>query len=431
MQRLYALPAVAVAVLLLAGASYCASIAEVKSGDWLQVTVEGVVTYLEPLECYIESPDRSGGIWVRGSTEGVGIGDSVLATGTFAVVDGEPAITAASILPHGMPSEIRPFGMRNSAIGGASKWSPLSIKDFRGAAWSPAFGANNTGVLVTTWGTVTGAYYSPINDTHWFYVDDGSGVVGDCGDKGVLVYSQAEAHRGDFVSVTGVSSTEPSLDDPGRLVRVLRTRQAADVGALGDGALAGRFEVFADEFNSPVLDRRWIVTQGKGSWSLQEKPGWLSITPSTQPGWPCWVWEFSQCPRGDWDLETKLQLLWIGGLNVYVNGVYVCLMDRTGPIDTQVSEFGLVGVTRDSSNYQYLARILDQYVPIPTGDTCWFRVRRRGATVSVQSSYDGVNYTQWTSTTRPEGGYLTVLPFGTGDQFRACIDYFRLSEVKE
>ncbi len=93
-------------------------------------------------------------------------------------------------------------------------------------------GARNTGLLVTTWGTVNAVYYSPISDAHWFYIDDGCGVVSDYGDNGIIVYSPADVRQGDFVTVTGVSSTEVSFDDPTRLVRSIRPRTADDVRVL-------------------------------------------------------------------------------------------------------------------------------------------------------------------------------------------------------
>ena len=196
----------------------------------------------------------------------------------------------ASLYPYGQPAAIRPFGMKNATIGGAPKWSPMRISDLSRQkvleghtwtwhySWNPVCGPTNTGLLVKTWGTVK-ALYQSLDGTRWLYVDDGSSVVTDFGDVGVLVYSDAEVNRGDFVSVQGISSCEPSLEEPGRLIRVIRTRDPADIVVLKAREPS---QPFSDEFDKPTLDQRWGAVAGDGSVSTSAEPGWLAITAQPQ-----------------------------------------------------------------------------------------------------------------------------------------------------
>ena len=62
-------------LLLMCGAAQAVSIAQAKSSPaMMRVSVDGVVTYIEPGECYVESTDRAGGVWVIAPTDGVSIG---------------------------------------------------------------------------------------------------------------------------------------------------------------------------------------------------------------------------------------------------------------------------------------------------------------------------------------------------------------------
>ncbi len=417
-------------VLLAGGTGWCASIAEVKSaGNWMQVTVEGIVTYLEPLECYVESADRSGGIWVRGSTEGISVGDSVLAGGTFAVVDGEPAVTAASITKQGIPSVIRPFGMSNASLGGASKWSPVSVTDFRGGAWIPARGANNTGLLVTTWGTVRAIYYSPVSGARWLYIDDGSGVVSDSGDSGVLVYTDAEVNRGDFVRLTGVSSTEPAMDGPPRLIRVVRTRSAHDVRVEKAQELPDRSALqFSDEFDEPEVDPRWSLWSHwpQDAVSLKIMPGWLtlvleSVSYQDQVGSSVGV---SQYGGGDWDLEVRTRMVQPDGP-----------LRFTWRFSVSAGSSAIAAELRGSYQNPITIVLGGRTVGVLEGDICYFRLRKRGTTLWSSASLDGVTYTAEEQAACPGinpgvGMGATVLSIsGHYQRLYAQIDYFRITPV--
>lgn len=433
-----------VAVLLCiasAGGGWCASVAEVKATaqNWMQVTVEGIITYTEPSECYIESPDRSGGIWVQAPMDGFEVGDPVLAVGTFAVVDGEPAVSSATITAHGSPSEIRPFGMNNRAIGGASKWSPMFIGDFRGGQWVNASGANNTGMLVTTWGTVKSVCYSPLTGASWVYVDDGSGVVSDYGDTGVLVYADTPASIGDFVSVTGVSSTERSFDDPSRLVRVIRTRGAGDVSVLR--AYQAPVFPFSDEFTADTLDRRWATPRewaGSEVISLCHTPGWLTLTPPPAPGLPPLPrWGPRQYLTQDWQIDVKVRVSLsdapgIGqsaGIDVEASAQWE---------STYVRAYVGRGTVHAMAVYLEPEGFLSNPVFDVDADTCYVRMRRSGNYLYVSASLDGVSYCQERrSASIGSSGVLArvdlwamLLAGGLIDPpMRAHFDYFRILGV--
>ncbi len=446
------LAALAAAVSLLASAPpvFPDTIAEVKATaqNWMQVSVEGIITCTEPSECYIESPDRSGGIWVQAPMDGFEVGDPVLAVGTFAVIDGEPAVTNATITPRGTPSIIRPFGMNNRAIGGASKWSPMAIWDFgqrrvpSGGGWAwqrewaPASGANNTGLLVTTWGTVRSVYSSPVTGASWMYVDDGSGVVSDYGDTGVLVYTDAEANIGDFVSVTGVSSTERSFDDPSRLVRVVRTRGAGDVSMLR--AREAPVYPFSDEFDCPALDPRWAVIPGPGQVSLDAVPGWLLITTPLTDSSTSSI-SLVQPESGDWDLDAKIRLertAYTPSLPTEV-AVYVELDIQPRYRYPNYSSAVLGCLGGDPLHRPPVwASTVGRYSSACTGDTCWFRARRRGSSVYGQLSLDGTAYTAEQQVASPPNGFLRIrasfsgLP-GAELTYRGLIDYIRFATIAE
>jgi len=444
------------ACVLIASGAWCQSIAEVKaSSEWMEVCVTGSVTYLQPDECYIEAFDRCGGIWVQGLTDGLAVGDSVIAFGTFAVVDGEPCVTDASIYLRGAPTTIRPFGMPNRAIGGASSFSPLWIWDYcsrmvgstRTYEWKHAIGLNNTGLLVRTWGTVKATCDSPATRTRWFYIDDGSGLVSDLGNTGLLVYSDFPVNVGEFVSVTGVSSVEPSLDDSARLIRALRTRSADDVCVLTTvPEIVPEYPV-ADEFDGPSWNPLWIYGSGAtGEMSLSENPGWLTITApailnvsgtresAVQP-----VRLSQYLTARKWDMEMKVR---VEGVNDFLIPRQVFRVNfantwdiygnKTRSTDTYV---GMVAVFCHGPTSE--VGVMGQSLGSMAGDTFYFRFRRRNNSIYRSVSTDGVTYSsEYISDGTGVEGLMTLFAYSKSYRmpsafppFKVYIDYIRFSRV--
>ena len=457
---------IAAAVFLVcASAALPERMAELESAlNWMQVSVEGIVTYLGPDECYIEAADRSGGIWTQGPTAGIEIGDPVIAFGTLGVVSGEPVILDASIFFHGLPTTIRPLGMKNAAVGGASKWSPMCIWDLgrtkvlEGHQWTwhfdwvQACGASNTGLLVKTWGTVRSVYYSPVNGARWFYIDDGSSPVSDLGDVGVLVYGDAEVRRGDVVCVQGISSLEPSIDQHDRMIRVLRTRDAADVEILKPAELPTY--PFSDEFDGQRLDRRWILDlPPNGSVSTTAEPGWLAITAQPDARGAAYSPRVVQFAPGDWDLEIKVRDP-ASQAPGHQCGSAIVLQPNpfyrpwTGfPIPPDPFLLGLLGGTSRgylSSCAQVENRVqLGQVIMDIPGDTCYFRFRCREGRVYANVSFDGVSYLPDDVVILQRGWYPALDRYlclyvvsslnrdcgGTAVPYTAYFDYVRFTSV--
>jgi len=190
---------------------------------------------------YVEEPSRSAGILVvyTGTAEAVR-GATVDITGTVeTLTSGERWIDAGSdgitIITPGEPVP-NVLGLNNRACGG-SDFNIFTL----GPDTPSVPGLHNVGLLVKTWGRVTGAYPSE----KCFYLDDGSGLD-DTNTHSVLgikvswdwqAISQENPEvvpptPGWFVTTTGISGIESTATD-GR-ARVLRVRDQADVYSLPD-----------------------------------------------------------------------------------------------------------------------------------------------------------------------------------------------------
>jgi hypothetical protein len=90
-----------------------------------------------------------------------------------------------------------------------------------------AKGANNIGLLVTSWGRVTAVAYD------WFYMDDGNnlddgtGHIGVCVSNGVLERPSV----GQYALITGISGCEIPAGSPVAR-RVLRPRNSGDIAVV-------------------------------------------------------------------------------------------------------------------------------------------------------------------------------------------------------
>lgn len=332
--------------------------------------------------------------------------------------------------------------MQNKWIGGGFRTDTASLQDFVpgripgdgcGVGWQSAVGLSTNGLPVTTWGKVTGVYYSPITDSHWFYIDDGFGAVADYGDKGVLIYSDAEVNEGDFVSVTGISGVETSYDNSSRLMRMIETRNAADVQVRKRAKWVSKYP-FSDEFDSPTLDSRWTgpASYNSAYWSLTSNPGWMDLNSQTSN------YAYMETPRlyqlvpGNWDAEIKLR----HNLPTPRFGTYlhVIMTDKPylsmAPDSACLAHAGMDWGTSYATTFLSLA---GQRIGPVDGNTCYFRIRLRRPVAYVSASFDGVNYTNEYSIPT---NHMYMVVYGQGDNSNkvACtvsIDYIRFTRVDQ
>lgn len=404
---------------LLSHSTHAATIAVAKSEQpGLVVTVTGSITVLEPTECYIESADRSAGVLVQADTTGFAIGDLVDATGILGTVDGEPVIQNAALTATGGACPVASFAMRGNWVGGANRSGLASLQDWityripgdgLGREWRVTPGLSNTGLLVTTWGTVRAVCYSPTTNARWFRIDDGSGVVCDYGDSGIIVYSNADVSEGDFVTVTGASSIETALDDPTRLVRVIRP------------VSENTTQPFNDEFDRDALDPRWSIVGSPDSVSLTANPGWLTLNAAESVLAIC-----QQAPEA-WDMEIRFRV------DVPPPGASFRLQLISRPDQEQSVALATVepyldgpgGVVSLSGYHSHFSAIT----------TFWVRARVTPSSACALVSTDGVSYTTgqplaWglttATTTYP---YLQLRAEGGQGTFSPTIDYIRFVQV--
>ena len=425
----YALVAV-ILLVVMPSSGHCDTVSEVKSRPaGMPVSVTGAVTYARGSDCYVQSTTGFGGIWVQGDLAGVEIGEVITATGMYSVAQGECVILNATVSTSGESFNAAPLAMPNRSVGGGLSGFQQAASDYGfvpilGTAqyswrWHPAGGANNTGLLIKTWGTVESVYYSPVSEARWFYLDDGSSLVSDLGDVGVLVYSDADVKQGQFITATGISSVEPSLDDPERLVRVVRTRSPDDVVTLWEPEPE---YPFSDEFNGPSLDPRWAAFAENGSLSLTSDPGWLALIaePSTVGS------EIFQMAPGDWVASVKVRATF-GGSPAAMQWLMICY----GPHPWfQSRPVGAVGRNAGEEPAVYLA---GTEVAKMEGNTCYLRLRRMSETVYLSASFDGIDYSEEIPQELPDSLFLGLVARCSHDNqaFIAYVDYVRITRVGE
>ncbi len=451
----------------------CAAGAKAASRNQTEVKVQGIVTCIEPDQCYIEALDHSSGIWVLGSTARVGLGDPAAARGTPGVIMGEPVVFDAHIHPHtGKKFTIEPLELPNIALGGGSGLYPwicdyIQYDEPRWidkwtcvyGEWAPATGDYNVGLLVTTSGIVRSICESPINGAKWIYIDDDTGVVADFGDKGVLVYTDAELLMGDTVSVTGISSTEPSLDTPSldtpnRLVRVVRTRDAGDVEVLAHQQ--GPTFPFSDEFDSPTLDPRWLVIPFNGSVSTTSQPGYLAITidvgakSSGINSYPIGP-EVVQAVHGDWVIDVRLRAEQFQDAGMKA---WILLGFKHSPMDWELryskTMQGFLGPWLVRFSYETRSGLppgtlvwtgtmqWPSDVVVLPADTCYYRLTKIGGQVGIEYSFDGLTYqpgVQFADPDRTDYDYFTLSSFlesgKNTEPFTYYIDYVRFTPIRQ
>ena len=157
------------------------------------------ITAAFPGGFYIEDPDRVGGIRIM-SAQAVTPGDLATVAGQTTLDGGERVLQATTVSTQpGSPANISgALSLGNRSLGGGGFFWNQNGENCGQQGITDAFGLNNIGLLVRTWGRIVE------RDPSWFKIDDGSGVNVKC-----LVPSGVTIDPGwTYVGVTGISSCE-------------------------------------------------------------------------------------------------------------------------------------------------------------------------------------------------------------------------------
>lgn len=373
-----------------------------------------------------------------------------LAVGLSCIVLAD-AVDGDNRLLNGLPAAV---GMNNKALGGSCSVLESSIWDYTpykipgdGIEWKwvKASGCPNIGLLVKTWGTVQNTYYSPTTGAKWFHIDDGSRVTSDLSDTGVIVYSDADVKKGQFVAVTGISGAEPAIDMPDKLVRTLTARTADDVQVLKEPVT---LFPFSDEFDGLKRDWRWwawpylYYSNMAGDISLLSGELKMSISSfsSSQAFFGPYLEQYDT--GGDWNLELKLSLE--PALESARQGlvVAVCNWSRAlGPADIESSAgaFYLAAVyttQQTPGNPMHVSVAGRRDYCSGASDTWYFSIRKRGNTVFGSASSDGVNFSDEVESSCGVLPCLNIYTYSCPVNnvvypVSGYIDYFRIKPVSE
>lgn len=192
---------------------------------------------------------------------------------------------------------------------------------------------------------------------------------------GVIVYTDAEVEMGDRVSVTGVSSTDSSLDDPNRFVRAIWTRDVSDV------QIVSRPEEpvypFSDEFEGYELDHRWLFI-GKGWAGIEGNINWQDTDWLGLHFYKTGLWrdvaQILQYAGGDWTMDTRMRMVTSPG-HAFPD---VVVMLKSCALQSPAEGQMLVRVSYTYVNgvWTSQARLAGETQPITlTSDTCFIRLR--------------------------------------------------------
>lgn len=174
-----------------------------------------------PDRLYVEQMDRACGTLLPFTVRPAGYaeGDVVDITGTVMTVNGERAITGATLTKKERITPLKPIAVATRWVGGGRKDRKSGVTNGQGT--------NNVGLLVSTFGRVTAVGWT------YFYIDDGSGREDGSGMTGLKVVCRnlAKPHRGNYVRVTGISSVEQPTD-AGVSIPVVRVRRQSDIAIV-------------------------------------------------------------------------------------------------------------------------------------------------------------------------------------------------------
>jgi RHS repeat-associated protein len=177
---------------------------------------------------FIQEPSRASGIRVNPTSYYWGFypGDQVtIAGGQVTTVNNQRAIIVdPGDIQWLSRDSVRPLGLNNRAVAGG----PFNVYT-PGA--TDAFGLNNIGLLIRTWGLASDIQPS------YFYINDGSYEVGvkvDL-DLGGGYYVRHDVQAGDYAAVTGIAQLETVGN---RRMRAIKPRDSYDIQLM---AIAPRF----------------------------------------------------------------------------------------------------------------------------------------------------------------------------------------------
>ena len=183
-----------------------------------------------PNRLYIQEDDRSSGLllsFAGAPPEGLNAGDRVNVLGALTTISGERGIRNPLVTKVGSDTPPQAYPMTNRALGGGPAGQQTGVVDHYSLPREMAKGANNIGLLVTSWGRVTAVAYD------WFYMDDGNnlddgtGHIGVCVSNGVLERPSV----GQYALITGISGCEIPAGSPVAR-RVLRPRNSGDIAVV-------------------------------------------------------------------------------------------------------------------------------------------------------------------------------------------------------
>jgi hypothetical protein len=175
---------------------------------------------------YVEAGNRSSGIRVEMPDHGFSVGQQLfILTGTVRT-DGneERYLDTAWAMPSFDTEVVAPVAVTNRALGGGDWfYDPTTGRGQKGM--TDAWGLNNIGLLVRTWGKVV--EIEPVTEPAlptWFKIDDGSGLNVRCAVPSGVTINQGWT----YVGVSGISSCEKVGNN---LYRLIRVRTQGDIRA--------------------------------------------------------------------------------------------------------------------------------------------------------------------------------------------------------
>jgi len=207
-----------------------------QAAQWERVALSNVlVSATHPDYFWVQNDDRTCGIKIYYPQHNMNDGWRCNISGVVRVGrDTEKYIYAASVSRVGTTTEtVRPLGLRNGTVGGGD-WN-YDATTGAGQKGAPVgVGVSNIGLLVTTWGRVTGMVEEEDTPGNYvfMYIDDGSGLYdGNLAGPGytpalgvrvVLPKNFTGDHVGRFARVTGVSSLDRLDSVSDTVVRAIR-----------------------------------------------------------------------------------------------------------------------------------------------------------------------------------------------------------------